>query len=335
MRLLPSIAAIASVSTALLAPVACGNSLKSTYIPADRFGAAYAQALCTSLKHCCDENQVTYDYNACTAGWKSQIQKIFGDPNLAASINYDPKAATSCVQLVQAAEGVSCAPVTGSISDARATCQTIFSGKKPPGADCTIDAECAPVDGSTVRCIPAVGEDAGGQLPLARPGLGLENAMPQVGPLAIPLGTPVCVAIPIAQTGAPCAIPDGGSGAGCNGDPTTFCDPASFTCVPRADVGGPCSPNLVDSCLPGAYCVRGQGLCAQALPPGSPCTTSVECDVTTTCDVSGTKTCTPRKQPNSSCSVDAECSVNLCDVVAKKCLRNTIATTNACTGVGP
>jgi len=326
MRLLPSITAIASVSAALFAPVACGNSLKSTYIPAERFPAAYAQALCTSLQHCCNENQVTFDYNACTAGWKNNVQKYFADPNLAAAINYDPKAATSCVQLVQAAETVSCAPVPASISDARATCQTIFSGKKPPGADCTLDAECAPVEGNIVRCIPAAGEDAGGQLPLGYATLGLQ---------AVPLGSPICVAIPIDQTGAPCAIPDGGAGNGCNGDPGSFCDPGTHTCVPRADVGGACSSASIDSCKAGAYCVTSQGLCAQALPPGSPCTTSVECDVTATCDVSGTKTCIPRKAPNSACSVDSECSVNLCDPVAKKCLKNTIATTNACTGVGP
>jgi hypothetical protein len=326
MRLLPALTALVSVSAAILAPMACGNSLQSTFIPASRFPSAYAQALCTSLQHCCDENQVTFDYNQCTSGWKRNIEKIFGDPNLAAAINYDPKAATNCVQLVQAAEGASCAPVPGSISDARTVCQTIFSGKKPPGADCTIDAECAPVEGNVVRCIPAAGDDAGGQLPLGRAKLGLQT---------IPLGTPICVAIPIDQNGAPCSAPDGGAGGGCNGDPASFCDPGSRVCVPRADVGGQCSPQVLDSCNPGAYCVKGQGLCAQALPPGSQCQNAVECDVTSTCDITGTHTCMPRKQPYSACTVDSECSVNLCDPVAKKCLKNTIATTNACTGVGP
>jgi hypothetical protein len=325
MRIPWSIAALVCIPGALLGP-ACASQ-KSAYIPADRFPAAYAQALCTSLQHCCDENQVSFNYNACTSGWKGIVQKFFSDPNLAASINYDPKAATNCVNLVKSAEGVSCAPVPGSISDARAVCQTIFTGKKPPGAECTISAECAPIEGSTVRCIPLVGGDAGGQLPLARAGLELE---------AVPLGAPVCVAIPSAQAGAPCSVTDAGAPkGGCNGDPATFCDPADATCKPRADVGGPCSPLVVDSCKPGAFCVGAQGLCAQALPPGSACTTSVQCDVTTTCDVTGSRTCVPRKPPGSACTADSDCSVDLCDPTLKKCLKNTIATTNACNGVGP
>jgi hypothetical protein len=330
MRLLSSTltaSALGLITLAMFAgPSGCGNNLQSPYIPAERFPAAYAQALCASLQHCCAENKVAYNYDQCTAGWKALVQTRFDDPNSAALANYDPKAATNCVAQVNLAATVSCAPVPASISAARATCQSIFAGKKVAGADCASDPECAPQDGAIVRCLPkdpAAGPDAGGQLPLSHP----------IAPLGLhPLGAGVCVATPIPQGGAPCT--PAGSGA-CNGDPTQFCDPVSRTCIPRADVAGPCSPLIVDSCKGGAYCVASgpsAGLCATAQPQGSPCTSSVECDITTVCDGSA---CVARKQPTASCAADAECSVNACDPTSKTCLANVIATTAACTGVGP
>jgi hypothetical protein len=311
---------------AVALPAGCGNGLKSTYIPADRFPAAYAQALCTSLQHCCDENAVRFDYNACTQGWKTAIQARFADPNSSAAANYDPRVATDCVSLVSAAKNVGCGPIPASISDARATCQMIFAGKKAPGEACTADAECASVEGSTVRCAPQPGADAGGQLPLAHP-LGLVE----------PLGASVCTATPLPDQGVPCSIggTGGASATACDADSTLFCDPVALQCKKRSDVGGPCAPQVVTSCVAGAYCLDSgpnTGLCAAALPVGSPCKSSVECDVLATCDTSGNK-CIPRLAPGTACSDDSQCSANVCDSTAKKCLKNVIATTAACTGV--
>src|ERR1700733_9915589 len=173
-----------------MGPFGCGDSLQSTFIPASRFPAAYAQALCTSLQHCCDENLVHFDYNACTAGWKNAIQSRFDDPASSANANYDPKAATSCVNLVQGAQPVTCAPEPSSISDARDTCQQIFAGKKPPGAACVTTAECAPVADSIVTCSPRPPGAAGGGQP----------------PWSVPMSEPVCVALPLPTAGAPCTL---------------------------------------------------------------------------------------------------------------------------------
>jgi hypothetical protein len=293
------------------------TAVRRIYVPADRFPSAYAEALCTSLQHCCAENTVTFDYNSCTAGWKGLIQLRFNDPNSAALANYDTKAASDCVARVHDARGVSCAPEPNSISDARNTCQLIFTGKKAPGAACTTSAECAPQDGAVVTCssLPP-GADGGGQLPLAHP-----------------LGEPVCVATPLPVQGAPCTITPPN---GCQGDPALFCDPSALTCLPKGDVGGPCVPQA-DSCLPGAYCISGgpnNAICGAVLPIGSPCKTSIECDPSASCDA-GSKTCVARKPPGSACAADGDCATGLCDTVAKKCLKNVIATTNACTGVGP
>lgn len=321
MRPMKSIFCAAAVAAVVvcgaMGPWGCGNSLQSAFVPAARFPAAYAQALCTSLQHCCNENLVHFDYNACTSGWKNAIQARFDDPNSSANANYDPKAATSCVQLVQGAQGVTCAPEPASISDARDTCQQIFAGKKPPGSACVTTAECAPVDGAIVTCSPLPpGADGGGQLPLS-----------------VPMSEPVCVAVPLPTDGAPCTVTPA---HGCEGDPTLFCDPIVLTCKARSDVAGPCNAATPESCLPTAFCIASgpnAGICAAVLPQGSACDNSGQCDPTSSCDTGGTKTCVPRKQPGSQCTANSDCATGACDSVQKICLKNVIATTNACTGV--
>jgi len=314
-----ALAFAAVAATVAAAPAGCGNSLASIYIPADRFPAAYAEALCTSLQHCCDENAVSFNYNTCTAGWKSLIGQRFSDPNSAALANYDPKAATTCVAQVRDARATSCAPEPGSISAARDTCQQIFTGKKPPGAACNSSAECAPQDGALVSCSPLpAGADGGGQLPLA-----------------LPLGEPICVAVAVPQQGAPCTV---NPPHGCEGGDKLYCEPGGLTCQPQSDVGGPCAPAVPASCLPTGYCVASgpsASLCAAVLPQGSGCTDSTQCDTSSVCDLKATKTCVPRGATGTSCQVGTDCASGSCDAVAKKCLKNVIATTNACTGVGP
>ncbi len=312
-----ALALAAAAALVATAPTGCGTSLKSIYISADRFPSAYAEALCTSLQHCCAENTVRFDYNACTAGWNSLIRtRVVADNSALA--NYDAKAASDCIAQVRDAKTTSCAPEPGSISAARDRCQQIYSGKKPPGAACNSNAECAPVDGQVVSCSPLPpGSDGGGQLPLAQP-----------------FSEPVCVASPVPPQGAPCKVTPP---HGCEGGMNLFCDPASLTCLPQQDVAGPCLASVPSSCLPTAYCVSSgpsAGLCAAVGSQGAPCASSVECDTSTLCDP-GTKTCVDKKISPAACADGSECKSGLCDPVAKICLKNVIATTNACTGVGP
>jgi hypothetical protein len=315
MRLLGSLVCAFAVPGAVI--WGC-NSLQSVYVPEERFPAAYAQALCTSLQHCCAENRVAFSYDECTAGWEKDIANLLLSPD--AGGNYDPQVATQCVQLVSAAAAASCQPVAGSLSAARDVCQGVFVGQTPTGGSCTSSAQCAPVDGSTVECA-IVPPDAGvGQLPFS----------PDQGGAAIQ-GVPVCVALPLDSGTVSCTT---GQEGGTTTDPCLaigmYCDPGSASCQPLNGMGGACDPSAIDSCAPGTFCM--QGTCVDALPVGSACTTSAECDYTSMCDLPGTMTCVLLKQPGQACTSGSECTVGVCDATTKLCLTNAIATTAACNG---
>ena len=288
------------------------NNLQRTYVPEDRFAAAYAQALCSSLEHCCSENMVSFDYDACTSGWEGSIETLLASPD--AGGNYDPRVATGCVQAVSAAAAASCQPVPGSLSDARNACQGIFVGQTPLGAPCTSSSQCAPVDGGLVQCAVVPDAAGAGQLPFSAP-----------QGMAAP-GLPVCVEVSLPDGGMQCT-----TGAS---DPCLalgmYCDPDSLSCTPLNGMGGPCDPGAIASCAPGTFCMA--GTCAATLPEGSPCTSSAECDFTGLCDVSNTKRCIPRSQAGQPCTEGSQCTVGVCDATTKLCLTNAIATTAACNG---
>jgi hypothetical protein len=327
-----------ALSVVSLLATATGVSIVQTgcqqnnYVPQSRFAQEYAQALCTALQHCCAENNVGSNYAQCTAGWETAVNNLLSS----AGGNYNGTAGTQCVQQVQAAANASCQPGPGTLSDARATCQQVFAGQAPPGAPCSSASQCAPQDGSIVTCaiVPSDGgtEAGGGQLPLSAPTPGLV-------PLDFhfsPQDTPVCVVEPLpgdAGGPAPCSFNvEAGVDTCASG---TYCDPASSTCLPVNAAGAPCDPGVLTSCQPGNYCVSGgaaNATCAAAGPAGSPCTSSVQCDATSTCDP-GSHQCVARSQPGASCSSGDQCSIGVCDSVAKTCLTNAIATTNACNGV--
>jgi hypothetical protein len=309
---------------------------QSGQVTADRFPALYAQALCSSLQHCCSENNVSSDYAACTKGWEAAISSLISGPN--ATGNYNAQIATQCIDEVRAAEGVSCQPVPGSISDARSTCQAIFAGTVPLGAPCTSAAQCAQMDGSVVTCavVPSAGDgggsSSGGQLPLSDPSVSIQ------GVTISPLDVPVCVALPPPNAGtggtpAPCTI-DTQAGTDSCISSGAYCDSTTKACVPFAGQGQPCDPAVAASCQPGNYCVASgaaAGTCATAGPVGSPCTSPAMCDATGYCN-SGTQTCAAIIQPGSPCTASTQCSVGVCDSTTHTCLTNAIATTAACNG---
>lgn len=291
---------------------ACGDDEGTDTISAERFPAAYAQALCGGLQHCCDENLVVENFPSCTTGWKTYVERLLGTP--AARTNYEPRTAKACVDMIRGAGGISCQPVAGSISDARDTCLKIFIGKTPLGSPCTTAAECAPgPNGARVTCEAPPEKNDAGVLPL------------RMNPLAIT--TPVCVAAAGAPATAACLVNPSSVQSNC--DQGLFCEPKSAKCLPLGKIGEDC---IVGSCATTGVCATAppnQGKCVPTSPLGGSCATTADCDATTRCE--GQK-CVARKNAGEPCVEDAECNVGTCDPGIKRCLKNTIATTNTCNG---
>jgi hypothetical protein len=300
---------------------------QSSQVTADRFPALYAQALCTSLQHCCSENNVSQDYAACTKGWEAAVTALISGSG--ATGNYDQATASACIAQVGAAQNSTCQPVAGSLSDARSTCQAIFAGTLPPGSPCTSAAQCAPQPGSVVDCAiqPNSGDDGGGssgggQLPLSDPSVSIRGLTVQ--------DVAVCVALPPPAAG-PCTI-NADAGTDSCVAAGMFCDPATNACAPFGPAGGPCDPAVPASCQAGNYCAPGSpAVCTAAGPVGSPCTNPAMCDSTGYCNTS-TGQCAAILQPGVPCTTGSQCSVGVCDTSTHQCLTNAIATTAACNG---
>ena len=326
----------AVVVTAILGAAVgqAGCNRQPTFVTQDKFAQTYAQALCTSLKPCCDQNAVSSDFAACTKGWEAVVNNLLYGPQ--STGNYNITLATNCINLVRAANGQSCQPGPSTLSDARATCQAIFQGQVPLGSPCTSAQQCAQVDGSVITCATVPGDGGGGggggQLPLAA-NVSLDDV-----PLR-PEDVPVCVLLPPDDAGAagtppPCQIfADAGTDTCISQG--MFCDPVMKACTPFSAAMGPCDPAAIASCQPGNYCQSGgamPGTCAAGGAPGSPCTDPAMCDSTGYCDTAGSHTCQAILQPGQACTSGTQCSIGLCNPTTKTCLANAIATTAACNG---
>jgi hypothetical protein len=308
----------ASAAAVVVIVAACGSDTNNhDNIPADRFAAAYAQALCGSLTHCCTENGVSQNFQDCTSGWKAYVERILAGPS--ALTNYEPRKAADCVDKIREASAKSCAPVPGSISDARQTCAAIFIGKKPLGAPCSATGECAPSpSGKRVGCEAKPGTDAdAGVLPLSIP---IES---------IAIAIPVCVELGGSGAGLPCLPNPADTRGSC--DTGLFCEPTKALCVPLGVIGAPCVPS---SCVPGSTCAQSgpnQGLCIPTSPLGGPCAAAGDCDATTRCDVAAGK-CVEKNLSGTSCTSDNDCTLGVCDAITHQCLKNSIATSATCNG---
>lgn len=292
-------------------------------MPRSKFSSAYAQALCTSLAHCCSENSVAFTFDGCTTTARAVADARLADPILGG--NYDERIASQCVRAVSGAENVACDPVPGSISDARTICQKVFIGKKKIGEACQSSAECAPVEGQIVGCegLPLTDPDAG-LLPLSAPAL-LAGAMDRtLRPLDVPRGTPQCVAFPPMEPGARCPTP--ALALLCESTGELACDRVEGVCKDRANAGDPCNG---DVCKPGLVCAA--GTCTPKVGIGEPCVDNTGCSAALRCDTS-TKKCVDRFRPAASCTQDSDCSIGVCDAISRPCLKNAIATTKTCSG---
>lgn len=306
---------------------ACSNNIDSPFIPVGRFSKAYAQALCGSLHHCCNQNQVSYTDTECTAGWKAVVDKILTDQYLAG--NYSEQLGTACVNEVIAASGTTCDPLPGSISAARDACQLVFHGRKQVGELCSSPLECAPVVDSIVTCqgFPIANPNKG-LLPLSVSG----GASAQRGAgelhLAVIPSQRTCVAYATDSAATSCATADLKSICEQNAD--HFCDSADQVCKLRGDLGSECTASL--GCKAGLFCTS--LVCSPGLTAGGPCAATTDCSDFYYCDTAS-KTCTDKKRPGEACAIDEQCTVGVCDLQTKKCLANGVATSEACNGTDP
>ena len=331
---LPAGLVVASLSAVSVGQSGCSNT-SNKFVEQQDFAAEYAQALCSSLQHCCAENGVSQDYTSCTQGWQAAVQSLLDSP--AAAGNYDVTTATNCIDEVRAAQGVSCQPVPGSLSAARPTCQAVFAGEVPLGAPCSAASQCAQVDSGVVTCAVVPGDgggggSGGGQLPLSDPGISIQ------GLTVAPQDIPVCVLLPPSDAGpGPCAIQADAGTDTCQSQ-GAYCDPTTLTCLPVNSAGGLCDPAVPASCAPGSFCVSGgaaNGTCAMAGPVGSACTSAAMCAPPGVCDIAKTQTCIPVENPGAQCGANFQCSIGVCDPPGSPdgmCLTNAIATTAACNG---
>jgi hypothetical protein len=248
--------ATASAVSVTVGQVGCSDNT-SNFVTRDQFAGQYAQALCSSLTHCCQENDVTQNYAQCTQGWETAVNNLLNGPG--SSGNYDVTAATNCIAAVRNAQDGSCQPVDGSLSAARPQCQAVFAGQLPLGAPCTSAGQCAPIDGGEVACAVVPGDGGaggggGGQLPLAAgifsPGI------------TLPRDVPVCVQVVPPEGGSnpiPCTINATAGSDTCTAQ-GMYCDPTSLTCQALNAAGGGCDPSVATSCQPGNYCAAGSAV---------------------------------------------------------------------------
>jgi hypothetical protein len=318
-RVLPGVLALTS---AVAAASGCSSDIEpnGADMPRGRFASAYAQALCTSLAHCCSENAVPFTFGGCTTTARAVAEARLADPIQGG--NYDGRLASQCVQAVSAAESVSCDPVPGSISDARTVCQKVFEGRKAIGESCKSSAECKPVEGQIVGCegLPLTDPDAG-LLPLSIPRL-LEGS--DLRPLDAPRSTPQCVSFPPMEPGARCSTP--ALAALCEITGELACDRVEGICKDRANAGDPCNG---DGCKAGLVCSA--GICSPKVGVGDACADNAGCAALLRCDTT-TKKCVDRLRPSTACANDSDCSIGVCDAASRTCLKNAIATTKTCSG---
>ena len=313
-----------SGSLAILGNGCSSNNDKPDTLPITLFPQAYAQALCGSLRHCCDENQVTFTDPECSAGWKAVVTKLASDPVLAA--NYDTRIATNCVNQVREAAAVTCAPEPRSISAARDACQQVFVGRKQLGQLCSSSLECAPVPGVIVGCegLPIPDPNAG-LLPLSGSPR-LADGPPGVSTLALPTQRK-CIALGTPEPGTRCGSPE--LKMLCEKQANLYCDATDAVCKTRGDVGMPCNAG---GCVAGLFCTA--NVCEPGSDLGGVCVGSSSCNTFLRCDT-GPGRCADRLRPAEACSKDDDCSIGLCDLVTKRCLRNAIATSESCRGIDP
>jgi hypothetical protein len=280
----------------------CGDGGAGS-LPLAEFHDALSSAACHYLVLC---GQVP-DEATCRATRQEEPHFYASLPQLvaAARISYDAQKARACVDQINAL--TSCNHSVVDAPAALADCRKILAGRVAVGGDCFFNDEC--VDQGT--CQSAVACDSFMQCcagtcvanpPTLRAGADCSDLT-----LSCETGT-VCINLPGQDTLVcqPVVSTVGASCVAISCAQSLVCDPATFTCQPRAPEGGPCDPGRGDQdCDDPRDRCDSSGVCLRRPAVGASCASDGTCVAWAACDPT-LRTCVELPSVGQACLADAE-----------------------------
>lgn len=296
-------------------------------VPIEEFSAHFADAWCDNVGSCCSAGNWSFDLDSC----KFYAAATLGNALIAAPlanpdvVHYDAAAAGKCLQTI-ASIAHGCDASAEHALDA--ACRPIAVGTLALGDVCSLNEECAAVEGARVTC------------------LGLHTSDGVVS------GSGVCTSASDSQTphgnmgdecvgtvdftadhyvpgivgdnrypnAVPCFITDG-----------LYCPAPGMTCQPLRELGQSCTPY---SCVSGAFCDA--GTCAARRSSGSCGPVDFPCSADSFCN---SEQCELKRPLGAACKGDTWCQVKQCVYPETSnadnsgtCSSNSLANEKACTG---
>ena len=322
---------VASSALLLLTLAAgCGGSSAAPAadpVPIDQFAARFAEAWCTNVGPCCMAAAWSFELASCKRAAEQGYGASLVAPaiNVPSTVRYDAHAAGACLQAV-ASLAHSCDATGGHSVDV--SCRALLVGTQPPGAACTVTAECAASDSGKVHCTGASTE-AGSS---GSPGVcEVEQAV------VVTHGKQGGQCLGTCTLGGPCitSASNEPSALPCFTSDNLYCQMPRLTCQPLGQVGQGCSAG---ACVAGAFC--DSGTCAAQRESG-PCQVGGDtCSATSFCN-SGSGNCEPKRANGSPCQEGSWCQMNQCVYPEPNgsgvsapgtCSSNSLANGKACSG---
>ena len=118
-------------------------------IEAAQFSVEYARIVCEGISPCCEDAGYDHDVEACKVIKQNQLHYAPADPDM----GYDPRAAHECLTGFGEFIG-KCGLGTDASVEA---CDRIWRGKRPAGAPCEHNSQCAVRPGAWAACNPETG----------------------------------------------------------------------------------------------------------------------------------------------------------------------------------
>jgi hypothetical protein len=277
-------------------------------IAMEDFPARFAEALCSNIGPCCQQEAHPHDVTTCyaraEAPIRSEVMRVQteGRP-------YDAAAARSCVDTMTFLAR-SCY-YDGASTLFEDACEPVFRGNLPEGAPCTFAEECTSGGGC------------------GSPDGGPNTCQRTIGPKRANAGDSCVTTCMRSATsgGIDCTVPGPDAptpGDQCYVEDGLFCESSTYLCTPTPLLGQAC---MGSPCRGEAYCES--GACVPKRTSG-PCSDWGEtCASTAYCDRE-TWQCQPRKALGETCSGSVQCASS--DRCSMTCRRVTVASPSACMG---